>query len=280
MASASPRATCPGSTPPFQTRCPRTGRRCCSRSAECRRAEASCIRSTCDRPTGSPQSASARDMAWRCRRTAAGRSAARGRPVVRPEFVLLPLGSGDTRTLDRARPQLSPRRAEFLPGDTLSIPRASRFARAPATDAWRTYVQAIDGGQPRLVEHEPGAIVSPFSPDGTRFVSKRPDGSHWLATLAPGPSVPLPVPLTERQYVTQWTVDGRGLFIATATENLWSVARLDLASGRLTPIADLVPRSPVGMRGSGLPHTSRDGQTIVVNESSRLTALYVVDAPR
>jgi hypothetical protein len=90
----------------------------------------------------------------------------------------------------------------------------------------------------------------------------------------------LPAALTERQYVTQWTADGRGLFIATATEKLWSVARLDLASGRLAPIADFAPRSPVGFRGIGLPHTSRDGQTIVVSEFSRLSALFVVDAQR
>jgi len=34
-----------------------------------------------------------------------------------------------------------------------------------------------------------------------------------VATLAPGPAVPLPDSLTERQFVTQWTAHGRGLFV-------------------------------------------------------------------
>ena len=195
------------------------------------------------------------------------------------ELFLVPLGSGDMRTLDRAGLNIFPSGGVPPAGHFVDSARVAFRARS-GTGAWRTYVQAIDGGPPQLVEHEPGGIVSPFAPDGSRFVSRRSDGSHWLATLAPSPAIPLPIPGDDRHYVTQWTADGRGLFIGRTTENLWSIAQLDLASGRMTPLAELVPRSPVGRRGVGLPHISRDGKTFVVSEFARLSALFVVDAHR
>jgi Tol biopolymer transport system component len=139
----------------------------------------------------------------------------------------------------------------------------------------QTYVQSIEGGPPSRVEHEPGQIVSPVAPDGNRFVSRRPDGTLWMATLAPQAATRLPFTLTANQSIKQWSEDGRQLFVATREDNRWVLARVDINTGRTSPHLEL-KRDQVG---SFLPwlRISRDGGTIVYTDSRTDSALYLIE---
>ncbi len=101
------------------------------------------------------------------------------------KFILYPLGPGSSRTLEGGGLDMSA--SDERHDDSPRLLGRIGLSSMPdvATGRWQTYVQSIDGGPPTRVEHEPGQVVSPVAPDGNRFVSRRPDGSLWMATLAP-----------------------------------------------------------------------------------------------
>src|SRR5262249_42534151 len=84
----------------------------------------------------------------------------------RAAFDLHPLGVGESRQLDTGslRLQLEPSSASFVDDRRIAF-RARESVGKPL----RTYVMSLEGGTPKLLENEPGWIVSPVGPDGRRF---------------------------------------------------------------------------------------------------------------
>jgi eukaryotic-like serine/threonine-protein kinase len=111
------------------------------------------------------------------------------------ELVLYPLGPGMPRPLDRGGLEVGASAA--YPADFVGASRVIFRARKDA-GPWQTYVQSIDGGPPVLLSHEPGFITAPVSPDGTRFTSRRGDGSVWIASIMPGDAAALPAKLADK----------------------------------------------------------------------------------
>lgn len=194
-------------------------------------------------------------------------------------LVLYPLGPGNPKTLEGGGLELGASPA--YPADFVDASRVIFRARQ-GTEPWRTYVQPVAGGPPVLVSHEPGFITAPMSPDGARFVSRRADGSVWIASVMPGDAVRVPAKITDDQMVVEWTNDGKGLLIATRQTGLASITRLDLATGKETKVADVRPQSPAGFNGffgRGLFMTP-DGETLVVTESRIRSDLFLVGDAR
>jgi hypothetical protein len=191
------------------------------------------------------------------------------------QFVVLPLGVGSAKTLDRdglnVQGSLTP---SFAGGDRIV------FDAGRGTEAPRTYVQAIGGGKPTLVDHEPGRIVSPVAPDGEHFISQREDGTLWLARLTEGSATPLPFALPPGQYIRQWTEDGGDVFILTLRQEGWQVTATNIRTGqRRQPF--VIPRDPQsGPNFRASLRVSRDGGTIAYTDGRIKSDLFVVDGVR
>ena len=201
------------------------------------------------------------------------------------KMVLYPLGPGPARTLDNAgldhRPMARNRGADG--GDVnASFAGSSRIVFVARRDdgPLLTYVQAIDGGPPTPVEHEPGYIVSPMAPDGERFVSQRPDGSLWLATLGPGAATRLPFTLQPNQFIRQWSADGRQVFMLTLRGDRWVVTRVDMKTGSMQPHREVM-RDPLedSMFGSSV-RISRDGAVIAGTSNRTVSSLFLIEGVR
>jgi hypothetical protein len=203
-------------------------------------------------------------------------------------FVLYPLGPGTVRTLDNGGLDMrSTAMSAGTAGDgggtlSASFAGSSRiaFAARRGDGPLQTYTQAIDGGPPTPVEHEPGHIVSPMAPDGERFVSRRPDGSLWLATLGPGAAIRLPFTLQPNQFIRQWSADKRQLFVLTLASDRWVVTKVDLKTGGVQPHREIM-RDPLedSMFRSSV-RISRDGSVIAGTGNRTVSSLFLIEGVR
>jgi len=195
------------------------------------------------------------------------------------KIVLYPLGPGPARTLDNAGLDMS---LLANPATNVSFAGSSRivFVARRGDGPLQTYIQAIEGGPPTPVEHEPGRLVSPVAPDGERFVSQRPDGSLWLATLEPGAATRLPFTLQQNQFIRQWSADGRPVFMLTLSSDRWVVTRVDLKTGSMQPHREVM-RDPLEdtMFGSAV-RISRDGAVIAGTSNRTVSSLFLTEGVR
>lgn len=192
-------------------------------------------------------------------------------------LVLVPLGPGEPRPLPRDGIDVGEGNslADFA-GDERLVLRA-REGDGP----WRTYVQALGDGPPRVLAHEPGVIVSPIAPDGDRFVAERADRSYWVSAISGNRGADIRVPLAPATRILQWTSDGRALIVATIDSPLRrSVARFDLASGRTTPLRQLGPIGDAGVLERRGLAASRDGTIVAESEVRTVGQLYLARQAR
>jgi hypothetical protein len=140
----------------------------------------------------------------------------------------------------------------------------------------QTYVQSVEGGPPTRVEHEPGQVVSPVASDGNRFISRRSDGSLWMAALGPRAATRLPFTLLPNQFIRQWSTDGQHVFVLTLGDDRWVFTRVDTKTGRTLPHREVMrDRMEDGMFG-WFVRISRDGGTIVGTGHRRVSDLFLI----
>ena len=190
-------------------------------------------------------------------------------------LIVYPLGAGSPRTLDRGALDLSGRAANA----SFAAPDRIVFDAAGDDGAMQTYVQSIDGGPPVRVEHEPGQVVSPVAPDGEHFISRRRDGSLWMASLAPRASFRLPFSWQSNQAIRQWTEDGRRVFVLTIHDDRLVLTTADVNTGETRPHAE-VARDRLAVRSSPFLSISRDGRTIVYSDTRLQSDLFLVEGAR
>lgn len=191
-------------------------------------------------------------------------------------FVLYPLEPGSPKTLDRGGLDM---RATSNPTTSASFAGSDRiaFVAVPTNGAPQTFVQSIAGGPPVPVEHEPGRLVSPVAPDGDRFISQRPDGSLWMASLAPGKATRLPYTLQPNQFIRQWSEDGRQLFVLTIADDRWVFTKVEAATGKVQPHREIMrDRLENRMFGSSV-RISRDGAVIAGTSNRIVSDLFLIE---
>ena len=190
-------------------------------------------------------------------------------------LILYPLGPGSSRTLDRGAVDLS----GYAMNASFAGPDRIVFDARQGDGPMETYVQSINGGPPARVEHEPGQVVSPVAPDGERFLSRRSDGSLWVATVAQRPATRLSFTLQSNQSIRQWSDDGRHVFVLTVLNDRAVLTTVDVNTGRTLPHAQVMrDRMAIGTGYS--VHISRDGRTIVYSDNRILSNLFLIEGAR
>jgi Tol biopolymer transport system component len=189
---------------------------------------------------------------------------------------LLPTGVGQPRDL----PGGTIHRyhwAFFLP-DGHSVVLAGEEKGRPA----RTYLQDVEGGQPRPFGAE-GLRISVASPDGKQLAGTTLDGKAVRLSVDGGGTDPQPIRGVEpNEFLIQWSADGKTLYVRGTEEIPLTLYRVDLETGKRELWKRLDPTDEAGFVEFGAGPRSGvrvtpDGRSLVYSYFSRQYDLYVVE---
>jgi hypothetical protein len=141
----------------------------------------------------------------------------------------------------------------------------------------RLYSQDLASGETRPFS-EPGVSQMsfaniPVSPDGSLVWMLGPDNLPYLYPVSGGARIPIKG-INPGERVIRWSDKGE-LFVSNLIGIPQHITRLDLATGRRTPVRELTPSQAAGVRRTEISMTP-DGRTILFSYSRLLSSLYVV----
>jgi hypothetical protein len=138
----------------------------------------------------------------------------------------------------------------------------------------RTYVVDVGGGKPEPVTPE-GVFATLPSPDG-KFLAGETAGSKLdLFPLDGGPVQH--VPDVDPGYVlAQWTADSKALYVFRQGEVPLTIQRLDIATGKMKSVRELVPAGPGGVVSIGPVITDVNASEFAYSYYQTLSVLYVI----
>jgi len=183
-------------------------------------------------------------------------------------LVLLPTAAGEARLLP-AHGIVSYNGAQWFPDGK----RVLFNGRAQGQNM-RSYVQEIDGGEPR-----------PVTPEDTRALSISPDG-RWAAAIGAGQAISLwpmeggssrVVPGSEPgDRPMKWSADGRALWLFRRGEVPAHVHRLDIETGKRELWKTLVPPDAAGVYSIIDFRITPTGHSYFYSYTRLLSQLYLV----
>ena len=188
-------------------------------------------------------------------------------------LIVVPVGAGETRTLDPG-PITEYRRAVWD-----GTGRRVLFAGVDKQGSLRVYVQDVAGGPPRAVTPdgvELAKIGRPVAPDGERMAAIGPDDIPALYPLAGGEPVIIPG-VGRDDVVLSWTTDGRALLVAKYDEGddvPPRIERVDLATGQTRPWKGSLRPPPAGLQSTRILVTP-DGESYAYSYLRAQADLYV-----
>jgi Tol biopolymer transport system component len=157
---------------------------------------------------------------------------------VSTEIALLPTRTGDVKRLPRGPI------AEYLDWAAWSPDhRRIYLAARDASNVARTYVQDVDGGDPKPITPE-GFVGLLLSPDGQTLATVDRYGEYYLYGVD-GRLDPQPLPgYVDGDVLVQWSADGRFLFVREAGNLTLRLFRLEVSSGAREFWKELLPPDP------------------------------------
>jgi hypothetical protein len=196
-----------------------------------------------------------------------------------PEAFLVPTGPGGPR------PLLTP--GVVRGGEMGFFPDSRRiwFLGAERGQSRRAWVQDLDGGKPR--PFTPEGIVTPVLSGNGRFLCARaPDGDWYLYSTESTESHKV-VGLLPGESPTQWSADGKLLYVRRADElhpgapaMTTRVHRLDPWTGRRELWKEIRPVNPSAGGGIGRILFSADGKICVYTHHRYSSDLFLVEGLR
>ena len=196
--------------------------------------------------------------------------------VGKPDHLdLTPTGPGETRRI-KLPGLVAHEAAGFVARDQVFVTGRDAEGRRA------TWLARIDGSAPRKLPLPEGRILfqNSFTPDGSRFVASCPEGGQpcFYDTVAGRPT---PVPGVQKGWATVG-FDARGrLYLRDRSKRMpEALVRLDLETGRATPLAELAPRDRAGALAVLGVHVAASGEAWAYSVMRRLSDLHVVTGVR
>jgi Tol biopolymer transport system component len=192
--------------------------------------------------------------------------------------VLLPTGPGEPRSLPLG--DLECAGASWFPdGKRLAV-----TGIGPA-NAWRVYVQDVDGGTRRPLTPEGFSLGDPVyepSPDGKRVLAMAADGSGRHMVFPADGGEPKAVPsLGPREVSAGWGADSQSLYIYAEEADLpVRIDKLDLRTGRRVPFRTLAPPDVTAFGGIYMGRVTPDENAYVYSYGQFPCVLYVIEGLR
>ncbi len=185
---------------------------------------------------------------------------------------LTPTGPGENRKI-RVPGLTAHEAAGFVGGD------GRIFVTGPDASGKRaTWITDLAGAVPRRLPLPEGHILeaNTFSPDGGRFVTSCPkEPLPCLYDTAAGN--PVPVRGAQKSWwPVGWDAQGQIYFRDRSKRMPEVLMRLDPATGRAVPVAELAPRDRAGVLAVMGVEVAADGQAWTYNVMRRLSELHVV----
>ncbi len=155
-----------------------------------------------------------------------------------PAIALYPTGAGSPRRLERDSIDQY-RNAQWFP-DSEHVLVSGNEAGRPV----RAFRQSIDGGPPEPVT--PEGVDGMLSPDGTTIIARDVDGGGRLYPVDGGAPRAI-VGLQADDDVAAWSPDGKAVCVYRKGQVPVNVERIDLATGRRTPVLTITPQQRAGL---------------------------------
>jgi eukaryotic-like serine/threonine-protein kinase len=186
-----------------------------------------------------------------------------------PDFVLLPTGVGQSRSLPTGN--IVPNRGRFLPDSKQVV-----FDGNEPGHASRVYVMSIEGGSPRAITPEGFAIRGQvLGPDSKRAAVASSDG---IAIASLDGSQPTFLPGGQPgDAAIRWSKDGNSLFIGRRGDTACEVFRVNIQSGARTPWKTFSPTDVAGLVGAACPLMAADEEHYVFGYNRNLSDLFLVE---
>ncbi|HVN21488.1 MAG TPA: WD40 repeat domain-containing serine/threonine protein kinase [Dongiaceae bacterium] len=188
-------------------------------------------------------------------------------------ITLLPVGPGQPRPIQvKGIQHVQNGSARFMPDD-----KELTVNGDDAGHASRCYLVEIASGNARPITPE-GTHCGPISPDGRYVVSKSGGAGLQAYPIAGGPVKILAE--NTRLNPVQWSKDGLWLYGYHVGEFPTTVYKLNLATGKETPVQVLRPGSPAGVVMLAPVVVCRDGERFAYSYNQTLSVLYLVSGLR
>ncbi|MBI3664905.1 MAG: PD40 domain-containing protein [Acidobacteria bacterium] len=186
-----------------------------------------------------------------------------------PQLVLFPTGPGEPKPLERQG--MNYHGACWLPDG-----KRIAFAGNEPGRVVRIYVQDLAGGKPRPITPE-GATVALIlvSPDGRSVIGRAADRKYYLYPVEGGEPRAI-AGLAPEDRPTQWSADGRSLYVHRRGELPARLYRLDLSTGRKELWKQFMPADAAGVEDV-TPIPTSDGKAYMYGYMRVLSELYLVE---
>jgi hypothetical protein len=144
--------------------------------------------------------------------------------------------------------------------------------------AVRGYQIGLKGGTPRPITPE-GMASLLVSPDGRYVTAQNPSSPVVLCSVENGTAQEIPG-MNPDDTAAQWSEDSSALYVFRSGEVPARIVRLDLRTGRRTPVREINPSQRAGVISIFPITMSRDGSRFAYSYYQNLSVLYVVSGLR
>jgi Tol biopolymer transport system component len=189
-------------------------------------------------------------------------------PATPQTLVLYPTGVGEARRLDPGS-VVSHESGGFFPGgDRIFV------TGAEAGQGARCWTQDLAGGKPKPATPA-GTSDCLVSPDGREILAVKGGAGLWIYPVQGGEPRTVPGALPN-DFVIRWGADGRSLIVGTRSEVPARVERLDLATGRRTPVRTIGPPDLTGVAAVSPIVISGDETTYAYSCRRMISHLFLI----
>jgi Tol biopolymer transport system component len=183
-------------------------------------------------------------------------------------LVVFPVGQGQPVNLPMV--DVTHLWAAWLPGGKQFV-----FLGREQGQGLRLFIEDVSGGPPRSISPAGVGASAALSPDGRQVALMGPDGKGYLYPTGGG-LVPTFRGLTPDDTIVGWSRYSPALYVAEGSLPV-SIFRLSLESGTKTPLWQIAPADPAGVRRLRAIIVTPDGHFCFFSYRRTLSQLYLAE---